>query len=114
MAMYSRFYKSSIDDFFFGKSFGGRLALVRIGRTNHFGPTNYQKKTLQKFLRCGIRRMEPEASYRVQRLAQKDAVRTIAKVLSVSLRESLKGKGFTKLKVLESNPKFSIAKVKVQ
>lgn len=76
--IYSGFYDENVDQFFAGKDFGGRVALVRIGSANHYGPNNFVEQNENQRPVCMRVRPPPEDTYLSTQMKQRRILRSIA------------------------------------
>lgn len=82
--VYFGFFDDKVDQFFTAKNFGGRLALVRIGVANHYGPNNFVEENKAQRPVCMLVRPPPEDEYVTTRARQRRILRSIAATIVVA------------------------------
>lgn len=102
VVIHSPFYQDEIDEFFTGKDFHGRGAIVQITNANHYAPGNFVTANENQRPPCVRVRPPPEDMFTTTREAQRAVIKSIATIIYNSFRVYVKGKG---KRVLTSLPR---------
>eukprot|EP00177_Eucheuma_denticulatum_P004568 GFKZ01008313.1.p1 GENE.GFKZ01008313.1~~GFKZ01008313.1.p1 ORF type:complete len:226 (-),score=17.92 GFKZ01008313.1:161-838(-) len=91
--IHSPFFENVVNDFVAGRNFRGRLAVVRIGSANHYGPVDFVSENQNQRPVCAIVRPPPEDMYASTAATQRRVIRSIAATVVALTRGSERVEG---------------------
>lgn len=112
--MNSKYNIPLTESLFGGKSYDGKLALLEIGKANHFGPNDFVTHNKNQTALCAIARPPPETEFTTDRVTQENVIRTIAKVTKVALESFERWDQWKAVKKLVGRRELLVEKVEIQ
>lgn len=111
VVIHSLFGDERYGAFFEEASVKGRLALVRISDSNHYGPNDFERANDNQTPVCALPRQPPEDLFSTTKERQERVIRSVAKVVTSSHNVFVRGRSVERLTALTGKENLNVQNV---